>query len=345
LGSNYSIEADAVLKMKAPNSKLRSGAALILALWALFLLSAMVISWALDINSRLTVSGNASRVLDAEAMASSGADLALHPLVKPDSANLHRQIGNQEGYDVQIIGECGRLNLNLLAPGGVENTPLKEILRQYLSLKGVELNNADKMVDSLLDWMSPPGLHRLNACPENDDYKPPHAALTSVDDLKKVCGWAEFTSKPGWDEDFTLSNCGGVVDLGWASRELLRALVESLGIGGDDRVDQFLQLRQGPDGIDGTTDDFQFSSIVGGATQRGITAGSLPPEVQTALGLNQQQLQQIQSLNVNLGFKNTLVFRVTSVGKSGDVTRTVQMIIAKGGAAGGRPQVMSWKEL
>jgi len=331
--------------MKAPNSKLRSGAALMLALWALFLLSAMVISWALDINSRLTVSGNASRVLDAEAMASSGADLALHPLVKPDSANLHKQIGNQEGYDVQIIGECGRLNLNLLAPGGVENTPLKEILRQYLSLKGVELNNADKMVDSLLDWMSPPGLHRLNACPENDDYKPPHAALTSVDDLKKVCGWAEFTSKPGWDEDFTLSNCGGVVDLGWASRELLRALVESLGIGGDDRVDQFLQLRQGPDGIDGTADDFQFSSTVGGTTQRGITAGSLPPEVQTALGLNQQQLQQIQSLNVNLGFKNTLVFRVTSVGKSGDVTRTVQMIIAKGGAAGGRPQVTSWKEL
>ena len=331
--------------MKAPNSKLRSGAALMLALWALYLLSAMVISWALDINSRLTVSGNASRVLDAEAMASSGADLALHPLVRPDSANLHRQIGNQEGYDVQIIGECGRLNLNMLAPGGVENRPLVEILRQYLGLKGIELNNVDAMVDSLLDWMSPPGLHRLNACPENDDYKPPHAALTSVDDLKKVCGWAEFTSKPGWDEDFTLSNCGGVVDLGWASRELLRALVESLGIGGDDRVDQFLQLRQGPDGIDGTADDFQSGAAIGGAMQRGTAAGSLPPEVQTALGLNQQQFQQIQSLNVNLGFKNTLVFRVTSVGKSGDVTRTVQMIVSKGGAAGGRPQVMSWKEL
>ena len=332
--------------MKAPNSKLRSGAALMLALWALFLLSAMVISWAMDINSRLTVSGNASRVLDAEAMASSGADLALHPLVKPDSANLHRQIDNREGYDVQIIGECGRLNLNLLAPGGVENTPLKEILRQYLSLKGVELNNADKMVDSLLDWMSPPGLHRLNACPENDDYKPPHAALTSVDDLKKVCRWAEFTSKPGWDEDFTFSNCGGVLDLAWASRDMLRALVQSLGIGGDDKVDQFLQLRRGPDGIDGTSDDFQFAAAVGGTAQRGANAGSLPPEIQTALGLNQQQLQQNPSLAaLNPGFKNTLVFRVTSVGKSGNVTRTVQMIVSKGGAAGGRPQVMSWKEL
>ncbi|KAF5407903.1 MAG: hypothetical protein Udaeo2_19750 [Candidatus Udaeobacter sp.] len=92
--------------MKAPNSKLRGGAALMLALWALFLLSAMVISWALDINSRLAVSGNASRVLDAEAMASSGADVALHPLIQPDSQTC---IGKwqQEGYDVQMIGEEG----------------------------------------------------------------------------------------------------------------------------------------------------------------------------------------------------------------------------------------------
>src|SRR4029453_9981757 len=220
------------MKKSSSNLKLRSGAALMLALWALFLLSAMVISWALDINSRLAVSGNASRVLDAEAMASSGADLALHPLVKPDSANLHRQIANRQGYDVQIVGECGRLNLNLLAPGGVENRPLVEILRQYLGLKGIELNDVDKMVDSLLDWMSPPGLHRLNACPESDDYQPAHLALTSLDDVKKICGWAEFTSKPGWDEDLTLSNCGGVLDLGWASMDMLRALVRSLGIGG-----------------------------------------------------------------------------------------------------------------
>src|SRR6266536_6053792 len=287
------------MKTSSLNSKLRSGAALLLALWALFLLSAMIISWALDINSRLVVSGNAGRVLDAEAMASSGADVALaevaRPSPAPSSPNLHRQMTNQEGYDVQMIGECGRLNLNLLAPGGVENMPLKEILRQYLGLKGVELNDVDTMVDSLLEWMSPPGLHRLNACPESDDYQPAHAALTSVDDLKKICGWAEFTSKPGWDEDFTLSNCGGVLDLGWASRDMLRALVQSLGIGGDDRVDQFLQLRRGSDGIDGTADDGQVD---------------MPIALRT-LGFPAQQSQQSPQLTgLNLGLKNTLVFRV-----------------------------------
>ena len=173
--------------------------------------------------------------------------------------------------------------------------------------------------------MSPPGLHRLNACPESDDYQPPHAALSSVDDLKKVCGWAEFTSKPGWDEDFTISNCGGMLDIAWASRDMLRALVQSLGIGGDDRVDQFLQLRRGSDGIDGTADDGQLDLQTVFAT----LGFPKPPQI----------------AGLTLGFKQSLVFRVTSVGKSGDVTRTVQMIVSKGGAAGGRPMVMSWKEL
>ena len=81
-------------------------------------------------------------------------------------------------------------------------------------------------------------------------------------------------------------------------RGICCALMQSLGIGGDDKVDQFLQLRQGPDGIDGTADDFQFGTAVAGTPQQVLRRGSLPPEVQTALGLNQQQFQQIQSLKL-----------------------------------------------
>jgi type II secretory pathway component PulK len=68
-------------KFEMRNSKRHwRGAALMLSLWALFLLSAMVISWALDIDSRLAL-GNANRVLAAEAMACSGAEIALHPSI------------------------------------------------------------------------------------------------------------------------------------------------------------------------------------------------------------------------------------------------------------------------
>jgi len=293
------------------------GAALLLSLWALFLLSAMVISWALDIGSRLALSSNANHLLSAEAMACSGAEVALNPSVQPSSPNLHRQMGNRESYDVRIVGEGGRLNLNWLTAG--EDPVRIGILRRYLELKGIDLNERDLMIDSLLDWVLPnTGLHRLNAPPETDDYHPAHAPLTSVDELKKVSGWAEFASQPGWDDDFTI-NSSGPVDLAWASRDVLRALPGMR----DDYVDRFLQMRRGPDGIDGTVDDYPFNNLA---------------DIQAALGFSGEQFQQIAGLVI----LKDQVFRIASVGKSGDLQRSVQMIVRKGGNV---PQVISWKEL
>jgi len=329
-----------------------SGAALLLALWALFLLAGVVFAWALNINSSLTVSSTANRVLSAEAMASSGAEVALNPTITPASANLHKKMGN-ESYDVEMTGECGRFNLNLLAPGGVENPVLVATLRQYLNIKGVDLNDLDAMMDSLLDWITPTkGLRRLNAPEETDDYRPSHAPLTSVDELKKIFGWAEYTSHPGWDEDFT-AIIGGCqqIDAAYASRNVLRAF----GIP-DDFVDRFLQARRGPDALDGTADDpqmdqsmaFSLLGIQGGA------AAPAPIPVPGGTGAA-PQVNGVQNLIV---FKSpNPVFRIVSVGKSGDVTRSIQMVVQKqltpvGVAVGagvavaaGRPQVFSWKEL
>ncbi len=288
-----------------------------LTLWALFLLSAMVISWALDIDSRLTLSGDANRGLAAEAMAASGAEVALHPSVKPSSPNLHRALGAREGYDVRITGEGGHLNLNWLTAG--EDPIRLEILRKYLELKGVDLNERDRMMDALLDWVEPnSGLHRLNAPPETADYRPPHAPLTSVDELKKIFGWGEFTSQLGWEDDFTIDS-SGPIDLAWASRDVLRALPGMR----DDFVDRFLQLRRGPDGIDGTADDAQFRNLA---------------DIQYALGLSPEQFQQLAAL---VGF-NDQVMRILSVGKSGNIARTVKMVVRK---SGNIPEVIVWKEL
>ena len=333
MGSCYPAKANALLaeffmKKASPRSHSSRGAALLLALWALFLLSAMVIAWALNINSGLTVSATANRALSAEAMASSGAEVALNPTIKPASANLHRVMGS-ESYDVQMTGECGRFNLNLLAPAGVENPVLVQALRQYLNIKGVDLNDLDVMMDSLLDWISPTkGLHHLNAPEETDDYRPPHAPLTSVDELKKVFGWAQYTSHPGWDQDFTTVNGGcQQIDAAYASRDVLRAF----GIP-DDFVDRFLQARRGADGIDGTADDPQMDQ----------------PTAFSLLGLasvrtNSPQTNGAQNLIV---YKSpNPVFRVVSVGKCGNVTRSVQMIVLKQALGVGRPQVFSWKEL
>lgn len=292
------------------------GAALLLSLWALFLLSVMIISWAFDIDSRLKVSGSANRTLEAEAMACSGAEVALHPSVKAGSPNLVRKINSRESYEARITGEGGRLNLNWILAG--EQPARLEILRKYLENKEVDLNERDRMIDCLLDWVDPDNLVRLNGAEESEDYHPANTLLTRIDQLKKVKGWSQFTSAPGWDDDVTL-NSNGPVDLAWASREVLLSLPGMT----EPLVDAFLQLRRGPDGIDGTDDDAQFKSL---------------EEVRTMLGFSPEQFKALASL---IGFKDP-VFRIVSVGKSGDTTRVVQMVIRKVGAA---PQMITWKEL
>jgi hypothetical protein len=277
----------------------------------------MIISWAAEIDSRLTLSGNANRVLEAEAMACSGVEIALHPIVRPGSPNLRRQMEGRQSYEARITGEGGRLNVNWLVAG--EDPQRLEVLRKYLENKGIDLNERDRMMDSLLDWVEPnTGLHHLNAPPESDDYHPAHTLLTRIDELKKVAGWAEFTSTPGWDEDFTL-NSSGPIDLGWASRDVLRALP---GVT-DSLVDRFLVLRRGPDGIDGTADDPPFNSL---------------EDVGAALGLSPEQFQQLAGL---VGLKDQ-VFRIVSIGKSGGATRVVQMVVRK---VNNVPQMITWKEL
>jgi type II secretory pathway component PulK len=286
-----------------------------LALWALFLLSAMIITWTLDIDGRITLSGNANRALEAVAMACSGSEVALHRDVKPGSPVLEGRVGNHQSYAARITGEGGRLNLNWLASNDPRH---QEVLRKFLENKGIDLNERDHMIDCLLDWVDPDNLVRLNGAETTENYKPANHWFTQLEDLRKVKGWGEFTSIPGWEDYFTVAQGTGPIDLAWASRDVLLALPGMT----PEIVDRFLKVRSGEDGIDGTADDPPFKSLA---------------DYRIALGLNPEQFEQFTGL-INF---NGQVLRVVSVGKSGDVTRVVQIVFVKTGV----PQVITWKEL
>jgi hypothetical protein len=294
-------------------------AAIMLALWALFLLSGMIISWTLDINTRLTISGSANRVLEAEAMACSGAEVAMHPNVKSGMPVLRGTFPPNQSYEARITGEGGRLNITRLIAG--ENPANLELLRRYLEVKGVDLNERDEMIDTLLDWVDPDNLVRLNGAEDDADYKAANQPLRTLDELKRVRGWQEFTSRPDWDADFTLNTQDSRVDVNWASRDVLLALPGMT----EGMVDRFMSMRRGPDDIEGTEDDVKFTS----AAERG--------DVNIALGLSPDQFRQI----ANLITVSDAVVRIVSVGKSANVTRTVRMVVFKQGNA---MRLLSWKE-
>jgi len=307
--------------MIAPGLTRRSrarAAAIMLALWALFLLSAMVISWALDINTRLTISGSANRLLEAEAMACSGAEVAMHPAVKPGSTALRGSFPPNQSFETRITGEGGRLNLKFLLAG--ENPVNLEVLRKYLEVKGVDLNERDLMIDCLLDWVDPDNLVRLNGAENEPGYKPTNGPLKTLEELKRVKGWEEFTSRPNWDADFTLNSTDARIDINWASRDVLLALPGFT----EPTADRFLQMRRGPDDIEGTEDDLKFTNA---------------EEVRIALGFRADQFNQLAAL---ITFDSQVV-RIVSIGKSGPVTRTVRVVIYKQGG-GIRLIPGTWKE-
>ncbi len=302
--------------MKLSRTHLRRASTLLLALWALLLLSAVIFAWAKWIDHGINIARDANLASEARALAHSGVAVALHPNVSRFSPVLQATPSTDRSYDVTIEGEGGKLNLNFLLAN--EDPTRLGILKQYLALRGLRLDEREKFVDCLLDWSDGDSVHRLNGAEEEADYKPSNRPMTSLDEVPLVRGSAPLLAYEGWRDDLTL-NSTGPLDLEAAPPELI-ALIPGIG---EQRADQFVRYRRGPDGKDGTQDDGVFSNI---------------NEVLSHLGISQQQYQQISGY---ISFRDSTV-RIRSIGTAGNVHRQVDVIARK--VEGNPPQILLWTE-
>ena len=297
----------------------RSGSTLLLALWALFLLSAVVLGWAKLIDQDISNLSETNLSLEARALAHSGVAVALHPQVTRMTPQLNATFGKDRSYQVTIVGEGAKLNLNYLLAG--EDPAKLAILKQLLSQRGLTFQERQVLVDCLLDWVGGnPATHHLNGATDKDNYHPPHRPLVSLDEVAQVKGSKPLVSKPNWKDDFTVSS-GGRLDLEWASAELI-ALMPGIG---QPRAERFVAIRQGKDHKDGTKDDHVFKNEL---------------EAASYLGLSQAQYQQLSNLLV---FRDPLaVIRIHSVGQAAKVIRQVEVVAQKN--QGENSDILQWTE-
>jgi hypothetical protein len=296
---------------------------LILALWALLLLSAAVFAWLKFINLNVTLTGERNNGLDAKALAHSGVMVALNPQVTQLTPLLNQQFTPDRGYKVQMTGEGGRLNLNWIFTPTNAPDPVKiALFQRYCSNRGLNLQQIEHLTDSILDWLSPGNIGRLNGAEDDADYHPPHRGqFLSVQELALVKGSQPLVSQGGWEDDFTIYTNPGLIDLQSATRPVLECLP---GVGGPN-VNRFLQIRQGPDAVDGTADDHLFSGV---------------PEAMSYLGLNGAQAQQLAGY---VYVENPLsTVHIKSTGQCGKVQRQVEVVAKKMGM---QPMIYSWKDL
>ncbi|MEP6669119.1 MAG: hypothetical protein ABJF10_08205 [Chthoniobacter sp.] len=291
------------------------GSALLLVLWALLVLTAATFGWVAWVQTRLMTHGEEGRAIEARAMARAGITLGLHPLVTRLTPLPPEELASGAGYELRIRSEGGKLNINWLLQG---EEPMKiAIFKHWLEQRGLDFQQREALVDCLLDYIDADNLKRLNGAEDDGSYHPANRQLRSIEELRQVRGTAPLTSQPGWQDELTVYSLGPI-DLTSASAEVLELLP---GLG-HSRVQAFVALRAGRDGVDGTSDDRVFADL---------------QAVQQALSLSPAQFEQLRPL-VSL---NDPTLEMRSIGHSGATTRTITVVTRK---AGGKPQILSWNE-
>jgi general secretion pathway protein K len=303
-----------MIRLSANNR--RRGAALLLALWAIFVLSASVLVWAAFVQHTLAVSGQQQIETEARAMAHSGVALALHPLVTKETPALHMQAETDPGFRVKMVSEGGKLNINTLLAG--EEPRRIEIFKRWLEYRGIDFNTREMMVDCLNDWLDADNLKRINGAEDEPGYHPPNRGqFMSVEEIEEVKGMEMLTQQPGWKDDVTIYG-NGTIDLSAADFHILRLLP---GVG-DPGIERFLQWRRGADQIDGTLDDPPLQKL---------------DQAQAFLGMNKNQWNQLGGI---IGLRDN-TWHITAEGWSGKVRRQVEVVAVKGSQ---NPMIRDWKE-
>jgi len=308
-----------IAPLKSPGHRAlraQGGAALLIALWAIIVLTSTVLLWAGYIRQTIAVSGQNLNEIEARAMAHSGIALAMHPLTGKETPALAMEEGNDPGFRVRMLSEGAKLNINFLFQG--EDPRKIDIFKRWLEARGIDYQARDRMVDCILDWLDADNIKRTNGQEDGPNYHPPNRGqFLSVEELAEVAGTEPLTSQPGWKDDLTVYS-QGPIDLSAAPKNILRLLP---GIG-DLGIDSFLQWRRGGDGIDGTKDDPVIQKL---------------ETVQGFFGLNQTQWNALGGLIMLRD--NT--WQAISEGWSGNVVRQVTVVIRKGSQ---NPQILNWKE-
>jgi general secretion pathway protein K len=160
---------------------------------------------------------------------------------KTDGSPYNTQLGNGY-YTVGIIDESGKVDINTVAD---------VVLKNLLMNSGVQEEEADIIVDSVMDWKDPDDLHRLHGA-ESDyymslptPYKAKNANFDTLEELLLVRGVTPEIlygggTKRGIIEDLTIYSKMNKININAASKEVLMAIPGM----SSDSADSIIEYRQ-----------------------------------------------------------------------------------------------------
>ena len=247
--------------------------ALPMVLWTIALLTAVTLLLAGVIEGWITEETRESKDFRAQQQALSGIALAMNPSIQPGDPLLEQHFKDRdEGYKVVIKNESGLINPNILLAGTPDR---RDLLEQLFSAWGLDVTQSATAADGLYDWQSPSPFRSLHGAkkPEYDAVGrsglPPGAPFSSPAEMALVLGFEPvIKTRPDWRSLFT-TYYNGKINILHAPKPILTDL---LGLS-PEQAEQWITLRAGKDGIEGTSDDLKVDTIDHAADLMGATGG------------------------------------------------------------------------
>ena len=320
-------------KSREPRWDAKRGAALVVALWTVLILSLLIGAMAYEMHIEAGITSYARKRMKAQVAARGGVEYAKFLLAKSYdisafegedeekeaqrtlAKNLSRGIGVSAAQvemggstaKVDILPEAGRRNVNKLGD---------EDWEELLDQAGVPEEDWPELIDCFMDWTDAGDEHRLNGAEEGDayykeqGYEPKNAPLDTVDELMLIKGFTpaivyggpppDPKSEPLRGISHLLTTFGdGKVNVNTASREVLMTLTADNGKMMDEWVvDDILKYRGGDDGLPNTKDD-GFESV-----QEAISKTGMDPSLAGKISVADRQFVRVTSIGENNGVES-----------------------------------------
>ena len=293
-------------KSSLPASHVRPGSALVAVFWIMAVLSLAVFAAVRLVYHDADVASSKIHGFEAWQAAERGIAVAVNPAIQRTDPLLQWSDGEQDiSYSARIQSEAARFNINVILMRRD-----KQLLTDIFTDWGIELLDAQTLVDNLIDWVDPGDLTELNGA-ELDWYesqgRPNHPFNRPFYDLEEMSlvKDMEFLEvvNPNWKNWFTIWS-NGKLNLNEAKAELIAAAAEVSIDDAQNVVDYVL----GPDRLRDTDDDQLFQGL---------------PEALSLLGVSELQQQQVEP-RLTVDDPTT---RIISDGRAGTAKRRITLVL------------------
>ena len=238
---NTSTQADS--HISATSSGPQKGIALLMVLWVLTILTVMVFSFSYMARTEAYAALSFRQTIEKKFLAEAGIERGMvelfyintnksQPAVKPGD-----EVWRTDGRPYKILTENGYYTIGITNEGGKVdiNTTSELILRNLLLNLGLNLDEVDIIVDSVMDWKDSDNLHRLHGVEDAyylslpNPYKAKNANFETLEELLLVKGMTPeilygAEGKKGIIDFLTVNSGMTNININAAPKEVLLAI-------------------------------------------------------------------------------------------------------------------------